>query len=97
MWLYFSPRQFPNLAELQYGDINESFYSLKNYVIEQSKKEGEVSCRGGDKPRKSVRFSCKTKNCKFNFILKWEKYGYFIHYHNAHLDEFVGCMTYNHK
>ena len=79
MRLYFSPRQFPTPVELQYGDIDDSFYSLKDYIIEQSKKEGEVSCRGGGKPGKSVKFSCKTKNCKFNFILKWDKYGYFIH------------------
>ncbi len=94
--LYFSPRQFPTPTELPYGDICDSFDLLKAYIIEQSKKEGEVSSSGG-KPGKSVRFSCKTKSCKFYFFVKWDKYGYYIHHHNYARDKFVGCMDHNHS
>lgn len=94
--LYFSPRQFPTPIDLWSADICDSFNLLRYYIIEQSKKEGELSCRGGSKPGCSVRFSCTTKTCKFHFVLKWDKYGYYIHYHNVDLNRFVGCAEHNH-
>ena len=94
--LYFSPHQFPTPMKLQYADIEESFDSLKEYIIECSKKEGEVSCNSGGKPGVSKRFSCKTKQCKFCFILKWDKYGYYIHHNDDSYKDFVGCFVHNH-
>ena len=79
--LHFSPIQFPSPVKLDDGDNCESFTRLKQYIIEQSKKEGEVACSGGGKKGKSRRFTCKTKLCKFYFVLKWDKYGYYIHYY----------------
>ena len=96
--LYFSPRQFPTPIDLKSAGTCDTFYLLRDYIVEQSKKDGKVSCRGGSKPGYSVRFSCITKECKFHFVLKWDKYGYYIHHHNADLNDglFVGCADHNH-
>ena len=94
--LYFSPRQFQTPTELMYGDCCDSFYSLKEYIIDQSKRDGEVCLNGGRRVGRSVTFSCKTKHCKFHFVLKWDKYGYFIDYHNPARDRFFGCVVHNH-
>lgn len=94
--LYFSPRQFPTPMKLQYADIEESFDSLKEYIIDCSTKEGEVSCNSGGKPGVSKRFSCKTKQCKFYFVVKWDKYGYYIHHNDDSSKGFVGCFVHNH-
>ena len=37
--------------------------------------ENQISCNSGGKPGVSKRFSCKTKQCKFYFVVKWDKYG----------------------
>lgn len=95
--LYFSPLQFPTPVDLQMGDTCESFELLKSYIITQSKKEGEVSCRGGRKKGRSVRFSCKTKNCGFYFVLKWDRYGYYIHHHNPATDKYIGNVYHRHN
>ena len=94
--LYFSPLQFPTPSNLLHGDICDSFDNLKEYIIEQAKKEGEIFRSGGGNTGKSVRFGCKTKDCKFHFYLKWDKYGYYIHHHNVARDLFVGSVVHNH-
>ena len=97
--LYFSPRQFPTPVDLSQAVSCASFKCLRSYIIEQSKKEGEVSgtlARNG----KSVRFACKHKKCKFYFVLKWDELGYHIHYHKySRVDEkdlFIGCLEHSH-
>ena len=94
--LYFSPLQFPTPVDLQMGDNCETFELLKSYIVMQSKKEGEVSCRGGRKKGKSVRFSCKTKKCGFYFVLKWDRYSYYIHHHNPSSDKYIGNAWHRH-
>ena len=90
--LYFSPRQFPTPINLLHGDCCDSFYDLRSYIIEQTKKEGEVTTTGGS-PGKSVRFSCKVKQCKFYFWLKWDIDGYYIHHFRGEYDR--GCIVHS--
>ena len=102
--LYFSPRQFPTPDDLIYGDCCDSYYSLRSYIIEQSKKDREVTTTGGS-PGKSVRFSCKVKGCKFYFWLKWNSWGYYINHYRIEgydrgigspVGSYVGCNIHNH-
>jgi len=95
--LYFSPKQFPTPFKLVHGDCCDSWYDLRSYIVEQSKKEGEVTTTGGV-PGKSVRFSCKKRHCKFYFWLKWNRYGYYIHHYNEERlgGSFIGCLVHNH-
>ena len=97
--LYFSPSQFPTPADLSQAVSCDSFESLKSYIIEQSKKEGEVSGNLANNG-KSVRFACKRKKCKFYFVLKWDEVGYYIHYHKYSRDDkkdlFIGCLDHSH-
>lgn len=93
--LYFSPRQFPTPMNLLHGDCCTSFENLKTYVFEQSKRNGEVAFTGGTRG-KSGRFSCKKKTCKFHFIVKWDKYGYYIHHYNYDTESYVGSVDHNH-
>jgi hypothetical protein len=102
--LYFSPKQFPSPDKLIHGDCCDSYYCLRSYIIEQSKKEGEVTTTGGS-PGKSVRFSCKVKGCKFYFWLKWNSWGYYIYHFKregydrvtgSHVGSYVGCNIHNH-
>ena len=78
--LYFSPRQFPTPVNLSQAVSCDLFECLRSYIIEQSKKGGEVSGTLA-KNGKSVRFACKHKKCKFYFVLKWDELGYYILYH----------------
>ena len=91
--LYFSPKQFP-VTDLENAGDNETFKQLKDYIIEQSLLAGNspVVYHGTD--CRSKRFICKyalEKNwkekfgnipftrCKFSLLVKWDKYGYYIH------------------
>ena len=108
--LYFSPRQFPTPIDLRDGDNCDEFDRLTNYIIEQSKKEGEVkiSYRYTETGRCGcgVKFACKTKGCKFNFMVKWDHYGYYIYHFDPNSSRkvwpvqensgFVGCVEHNH-
>jgi len=94
--LYFSPRQFPTPVDLSQAVSCDSFECLRSYIVEQSKKEGEVSGTLA-KNGKSVRFACKHKKCKFYFVLKWDELGYYIHYHKySRGDKFIGCLEHSH-
>jgi len=78
--LYFSPRQFPTPLNLSHAVSCDSFKCLQSYIVEQSKKDREVSFTVADNG-KSVRFACKArkrKECKFYFVLKWDEVGYYI-------------------
>ena len=98
--LYFSPRRFPTPTDLRDGDNCDEFDRLTNYIIEQSKKEGEVqlSYRYTKTSRcgRGVKFACKTKDCKFYFMVKWDHYGYYINHYHAGWG-FVGCVEHNHN
>lgn len=97
--LYFSPSQFPTPADLSQAVSCDSFKCLRSYIVEQSKKEGEVSGNLANNG-KSVRFACKRKKCKFYFVLKWDEVGYYIHYHKYSRDDkkdlFIGCLDHSH-
>ena len=94
--LYFSPRQFPTPVDLSQAVSCDSFECLRSYIVEQSKKEGEVSGTLA-KNGKSVRFACKHKKCKFYFVLKWDELGYYLFYHNySGGDKFIGCLEHSH-
>jgi len=119
--LYFSPKQFP-VTDLENAGDNEIFKQLKDYIVGQSLLAGNspVVFHGTDFGRK--RFICKyalEKNwkqkfgntpfarCKFSFLVKWDKYGYYIHTSkpNPTYDEHdlidrrfvVGCEFHNHS
>ena len=119
--LYFSPKQFP-VTDLENAGDNETFKQLKDYIIEQSLLAGNspVVYHGTD--CRSKRFICKyalEKNwkekfgnipftrCKFSLLVKWDKYGYYIHTSKPEPTYFgdnylierkcvVGCEFHNH-
>ena len=79
--LYFSPRQFATMDR------------IKVYIKERTK--GTVIPTGG-RPGKSLRFSCKTKHCKFCIWIKWDKFGYYIQHYNHERKIFTGYIYHNH-
>ena len=90
--LYFSPRQFRNNGSDDYG---AAFEDIKRYVIQQTRKNGELSYVGN--PEKRGRFSCKTIGCKFHFIVKCDSYGYYLHQYDYEQRRVVGYLYHNHK
>lgn len=95
--LYFSPKQFPTPIDLNEAGKNSTFQLLRTYIEYASEKGGSpVVCKYG-KPG-SKRFVCKhSKDCKYFFLVKWDKYGYYIHLYNEKLEQHVGNRWHNHK
>ena len=94
--LYFSPLQFPTPVDLKEAGKCASFQRLKTYIEHASQKAGSpVICRtecGGYKV-----FLCKhSQKCNYQFWVKWDMYGYYIHHYNHVTDKYVGCPYHNH-
>ena len=107
--LYFSPRQFPTPADLNNAGNDEFFGPVKQYIIQSSKQSGSpVVCNGGRKDLKQ--FVCQiSKNkkrrigtsdtfepCEFQFVVKWDHFGYYIHLLNHKECFCVGYRYHNH-
>ena len=103
---YFNPKQFPTPANLDNADKTETYAKLVKYVYEVSERCGTpVVSRGSSRPG-SKQFVCKhikKHNCKYRFILKWDRFGYYIHLygHRRKLlnrgDKFcIGNLWHNH-
>ena len=107
--LYFSPRQFPTPANLNNASKDEFFGPVKQYIIQSSKQSGSpVACNGGRKDLKQ--FVCQvSKNkkrrigtsdsfepCEFQFVVKWDHFGYYIHLYNCKEYFCVGHRYHNH-
>ena len=120
--LYFSPHQFP-VTDVETAGDSEAFEQLKNYIIAQSYLVGDspLVFHGTDFGCK--RFICKYalksnwkeqfgqtpfKRCKFSLVVKWDKYGFYIHsskpkpLYNSFISMIiqrkcvVGCEYHNH-
>jgi len=107
--LYFSPRQFPTPANLNNAGNDEFFGPVKQYINQSSKQSGSpVACNGGRKDLKQ--FVCQvSKNkkrrigtsdtfepCEFQFVVKWDHFGYYIHLYNHKECFCVGYRYHNH-
>ena len=76
--LYFSPKQYPTPQDLKTADTSDAFHKLREYIEQSAKHWGSpVVCRAGRSESKI--FQCKhSKDCKFSFTLKWDKFGFYI-------------------
>ena len=95
--LYFSPLQFPTPVDLNEAGKCASFQALKTYIKHASQKEGSpVTSRtvcGGYKV-----FLCQhSQKCNYQFWVKWDMYGYYIHHYNHATTTYVGCPIHNHN
>ena len=95
--LYFSPLQFPTPVDLNEAGKCASFQALKTYIKHASQKAGSpVTSRtacGGYKV-----FLCQhSQKCNYQFWVKWDMYGYYIHHYNHATTTYVGCPIHNHN
>jgi len=95
--LHFSPRQFPTPFDLKEADSGPIFESLKAYIEHASAIGGTpVVCRSYKPGVK--KFVCKhSKDCSYNFLLKWDDYGYYIHLHSDAKQQLIGSEIHTHS
>ena len=81
-YAYFHPKQFATPTNLDNADKTETYAKLVKYIYEVSERCGTPVVSSGSSHPGSKRFVCKHSkkhNCKYRFILKWDRFGYYIH------------------
>ena len=79
--VYFSPKQFATPTNLDNADKTETYAKLVKYIYEVSERCGTPVVSSGSSHPGSKRFVCKhmkKHNCKYRFIFKWDRFGYYI-------------------
>ena len=107
--LYFSPRQFPTPVNLAAAGEEKYFGQLKEYIRQSSETSGSpVVCNGGSGFKQFVcrhgknqkmKVGSESNSCSFQFLVKWDKYGYYVHLFRVNRDNMltsVGCRYHNH-
>ena len=89
-FVYFPPKQFATPTNLGAADKTETYAKLVNYIYDASEKCGTPVVSSGSSHPGSKRFVCKhwkKHNCKYRFILKWDRFGYYIHLYGRRKDK----------
>ena len=107
--LYFSPRQFPTPVNLAAAGEEKYFGRLKEYIRRSSETSGSpVVCNGGSgfkqfvcrhAKNQKMKVENESNSCSFQFLVKWDKYGYYVHLFRVNRDNMltsVGCRYHNH-
>ena len=96
-----------NLQHPQTWALHTKLRHMQSYRYDASEKCGTPVVSSGSSHPGSKRFVCKhwkKHNCKYRFILKWDRFGYYIHLYGRRKDKIsnvneifcIGCLWHDH-